>query len=198
MKTVTIHDQAYEYYPWEVLGDDILKLGYDIIQKKLEFDRIIALAKGGLTFSRSLTDLLAVNKLSSIQIEFYTDIDERAKTPVITQSLPVTIRNERILIFDDIVDHGDTMDMAVTYLKYHGATSITTSCLIEKPWSSFKSDFTARKTEAWVIFPNETRETIELLTKNWQKLGDNDDKIRDQLLNIGFDKREVALFGPEK
>ena len=190
----TIHNQTYEFYPWELLGEDIFSLARKIHKSGKKFDRIVALAKGGLTFSRSLVDYLEIEALSSIQIEFYTDIGTTAKTPVITQSLPVSIKNEHILIFDDILDTGETMKLAKEYLQYHGAASITTAVLIEKPWSTVPVDFSARQSEAWVIFPNEVRETIKSLVSIWEKAGDSTEKIHNQLQEIGFSKDEVALF----
>lgn len=194
MKEITIHEQSYEFYSWEILGEDIFELAKMIILSGQKFDRIIALAKGGLTFSRSLVDYLGVEDVSSIQIQFYTGIGTTFKTPVITQSLPVSIKDERILIFDDIVDQGETMKLAVEYLNYHGAKSIATSTLIEKPWSKFNADFAARKTEAWVIFPNEIRETIGILRETWEEKGDSPETIKENLLKLGFSVDEVELF----
>jgi uncharacterized protein len=194
MQAMTFHDQAYEFYPWESLGKDIFDLSKKIIDSGEKYDRIIALAKGGLTFSRSLVDYLNVQEVSSIQIQFYTGIGTTNRTPIITQSLPVSIKDENILIFDDIVDKGETMKLAVEYLRYHGAKSIKTSTLIEKPWSTFKSDFVARPSEAWVIYPNEIRETISILKDLWSEKGDSPDIIKENLVKLGFDKAEVELF----
>jgi uncharacterized protein len=194
MTAQTIHDQAYEFYSWETLGGDIFNLARDIIDSGKNFDRVVALAKGGLTFSRSLVDFLGIPDVSSIQIEFYTGINETNRIPVITQSLPVTIQNERILIFDDIVDKGVTLELAVQYLKQHGPAEVTTASLLYKPWSTIKPDFIARTSEAWVIFPNEIRETIEILVNKWGQQGDSTEQIANQLLQIGFSKAEVELF----
>lgn len=198
MTQVTIHDQAYEYYSWQQLGEAIFDVAKRIIESDQSFDRVIALAKGGLTFSRSLVDYLDIKDISTFQIEFYTGIGTTAKTPVITQSLPVSIKNERVLVFDDVVDHGETMKMATQYLQYHGAASITTSALIQKPWSTFKVDFAAQESEAWVIFPNEARETIKTLAQMWTEKGDSPEKIATQLGEIGFPAPEVALFASLK
>lgn len=194
MHSSTFHNQAYEFYSWEELGTDIFEVAQQILTKGEKYDRIIALAKGGLTFARSLVDYLQLEDISSIKIEFYTGIGTTTKTPVITQSLPVSIKGERILLFDDIVDKGETMKLATEYISYHGATNITTASLIKKPWSSFAVDFAARSSEAWVIFPNEVRETIATLSKIWRQKGDSPDTIRQQLLEIGFSEPEVALF----
>lgn len=194
MTQVTIHDQAYEYYSWQQLGEAMFDIAKRIIESERTFDRVIALAKGGLTFSRSLVDYLDVKDISTFQIEFYSGIGTTNKTPVITQSLPVAIKDERVLVFDDVVDHGETMKMATQYLQYHGAAEITTSALIQKPWSTFKVDFVAQESEAWVIFPNEARESIKMLSEMWTKKGDSPDQIAAQLAQIGFPPAEVALF----
>lgn len=194
MTPTTIHNQTYEYYSWETLGEDIFELARDIITAGHEFDRVIALAKGGLTFSRSLVDYLQVEDISSIKIEFYTNIGVTADMPVITQSLPVSIRDERILVFDDIVDSGATLELAINYLKQHGCRSIHSATLLQKPWTKYTADFAARTSEAWVIFPNEVRETITLLRDKWLASGDSMVQIEEQLLQIGFGKAEVELF----
>jgi len=194
MNNKVFHQQAYEFYDWQTLGSDIFNLAQQILKSGVEFDRLVALAKGGLTFSRSMVDYLNVKELSSFQIEFYTGIGQTARTPVITQSLPVSVRNERVLIFDDIVDSGETLELATTYLQYHGASSITTACLYTKPWTKLQPDFKVRQSDAWIIFPNETRETINTLQGIWQLKGDSAAQITTQLLEIGFSEAEVAQF----
>ncbi len=196
MTSTTIHDQTYEFYPWAQLGEDVFALAQQVLKSGKKYDRLVALAKGGLTFSRSLVDYLEIPEVSSLQIEFYTGIGTAAKTPVITQSLPVSVRNEKILIFDDLVDSGETLKLAVQYLGYHGATEVSTAVLARKPWTTFKPDFSTRETEAWIIFPNEVRETIELLAEIWTEKGDSPEVIRQQMHKIGFSQSEVALFYP--
>lgn len=194
MKTAIFHDQTYEYFSWQYMGELVLKLAEEIIKEDVKIDRIIALAKGGITFSRTLLDYLNVQALSSLEIEFYTGIGETARTPVINQSLPVTVRGENILIFDDIVDTGETLELATKYLQYHGAQKIYTASLFTKPWTKIRPDFSGQESKAWIIFPHESRETIGILSDLWTKKGDSPEKIKSQLLEIGFPESEVALF----
>lgn len=191
---MTIHNTDYEFYTWQQLGEDIFSLSEKILHDNMQFDRIVALAKGGLTFSRSVVDYLHIPNISSIQIEFYSGINETQKTPVITQSLPVSIKNERVLIFDDIADSGETLALAKKYLQYHGAKSLHTATLFTKPQSIITPDYFVHQTTSWVIFPNEVRETVELLSKKWQDISDSPEQIRQQLVQIGFPEREVSTF----
>ncbi len=194
LQAVTIHDQEYEYLSWELLGEEIFTLAQKISESQIKYDRVIALAKGGLTFARSLTDYLDVDHLSSIQIQMYSGINQTLKKPIVLQSLPVSIQDENILVFDDIVDKGDTMALSLEYLSYHGAKSITTAALVKKPWTTFQPDFYAHDSKAWIIFPNESRETIKLLQDMWLEKGDSLEVIKQNLLQIGFPKAEVEFF----
>lgn len=190
----TIHDISYEYYSWDALGQDIFVLAKQILDSGKEFDRVVALAKGGLTFSRSLMDFLNVKNVSSIQIEFYSGINATQNLPIITQSLPVDIRNERVLIYDDLVDSGKTMELAKTYLQQHGPKSLQVATLIMKPHSVVRPDFFVKETSSWVIFPNEVRETIAELTAMWNAKGDNPETIVNQLKEIGLPADQVDFI----
>ena len=199
MKQVIIHDQAYSYLSWQELGEHLFELAKKILQKEdHDFDRVIALARGGLTYGRSIVDFLNIPELSSIQVEFYSGIKATKGAPVITQSLPISIRNEKILVLDDIVDTGESMKVAVEYLKYHGVKSITTATLLEKPWSIFTVDYSVFSTDAWVIFPNECRESVIELWKKWRKMGDSEAQIVQNFLKIGLPKAEVEFFRPDE
>ncbi len=143
--------------------------------------------------SRVLKDFLAVKKLSVMQVEFYTGIGKTRELPIITQSVPVSVEGEKILLFDDINDTGKTLKTAVSYLKLRGAKKIYTATIFQKPHTSFPSDFYAEKTSSWIIFPDEVREMIELLKKRWSKKLSLAE-IRKRLLEIGFNKRLVEKF----
>ncbi|MEN8253552.1 MAG: phosphoribosyltransferase [Patescibacteria group bacterium] len=189
-----IHNQLYEKYSFDELGGLVFNLAEKIIAKNREYDRLVAPAKGGLTFARSLVDLLKIPDVSSIKIEFYTDIATTNATPIITQSLPVNIKGERVLIYDDLIDSGETLELASKYLKQAGAKSVDTAVIFRKTWTKKDSNFFVAESDSWIIFPNETRETITLLENSWKEKGDNPKKIRQQLLEIGFKQEELALF----
>ncbi len=184
---------TYHYYSWQELGDLTEKLAYQIIQKNPHINRLIALATGGLTMSRALRDYLGLKKISSLQVEFYTDIGKTSSAPIITQSLPINIDGENILIFDDINDTGRTLQAATQYLQLRGARQITTATLFQKPHTNHSSDFYQQKTTSWVIFPDEVRETIQLLSDRWRRqLSLNE--IRQRLSKIGFTSTQLDMF----
>ncbi len=185
---------TYHYYSWQELGELTEKLALQILSRNLEIDRLVALATGGLTMSRALRDYLGIKKLSSIQIEFYTDIGQTNSAPVITQSLPINIDGEKVLIFDDINDTGRTLQTAKTYLKLRGATQLYTATLFQKPHTQHSSDFYQQEVNSWIIFPDEVRESITTLTRRWQQQGLNQSAINQRLLQIGFTQAQIDNF----
>lgn len=196
MKNLKFHDQAYEIYDWKTFGDHVFALSKQIFNSGEEFDRIVALANGGTAIARPIADYVGVREISSIQIEFYTGIGSTTKTPVITQSLPVRIKDERILVIDDIADSGETLILASTYMRQHGARDVKTATLVTKPWTKKMPDFSFHKSEAWLVFPWESRETIQLLSQIWHDKGDSLTAIHQQLKDLGFTPEEIDLFAP--
>ncbi len=168
LEAITIEDQAYLCPSWDEMGQVVLDLAQKIKTENIHFDRVVALAKGGLSWNRQLQDFLEIKHTSSIQVRFYTGVKTTAKKPIVVQSLPVTIEDENILIFDDVADTGESLEMAVKYLESHGPKSVKTATLFEKPWSKFKPDFSGENTNAWIIFPHDAIETMRTLTQKWQ------------------------------
>ncbi|PWU22672.1 phosphoribosyltransferase [Candidatus Cerribacteria bacterium 'Amazon FNV 2010 28 9'] len=195
MTPITIHDQTFEVYSWEKFGKHVFELSKKIVESGESFDRIVALAQGGTVIARAVSDHIGVKNVSSIQISFYTGIESKTKTPVITQSLPVTIKGERVLIIDDIADSGETLLMASEYMRWHGAEESKTATLVVKPWTKKTPDFWYHKTQAWIVYPWETRETIQLLTQIWKDKGDSGDSIVSHLQSLGYSLEEIELFG---
>ena len=176
------------------MGSLCFTLAQEILKKGQEFDRLIALAKGGLTWSRTLLDYLKIPKVSTFQVKFYQDIGKTKREPIIVQSLPVTIEGEKILVFDDVADSGETLKIAKEYLKMCGAKRVSSATLFIKTWTKVKPDFHAQETDAWIIFPHEIREMIELLSAKWNKKGISQKEIKIRLLKIGLPKEQIKFF----
>jgi hypoxanthine phosphoribosyltransferase len=174
------------------MGNITVALAKQINKTKETFDRVVALAKGGLSWNRQLQDLLGIKHTSSIQVKFYKGINSTASRPIVIQSLPVTIEDESILIFDDIADTGESLILAKEYLMTHGAKSIKSATLFEKPWSKFKPDFVGESTTSWVIFPHDTIENIHLLKDKWGKITKEEFKTR--LNSIGIEKSLIDFY----
>ncbi|NOY14712.1 MAG: hypothetical protein GXP43_00655 [bacterium] len=188
---------VYQKVSWQQLGQLAIKLAGKILKTKPkppEFDCLVALATGGLTMGRTLKDYLNIPQVASLQIKFYTQINQTASVPVIIQSVPINLDGQSVLIFDDINDTGATLQSARQYLTLRGAKQITTATLFQKSHSSYTSDYFGQMTNNWIVFPDETRETIDLLSRKWRKQGLSLPTIKQRLSQIGFTNQEIKLF----
>jgi len=122
--------------------------------------------RGGWIPARIVLDILDVETLAALEIKFYKGIGEVKERPILTQPLIVNIRDKKVLIVDDVVDTGKSLSIAVETLKLYGPQQIKTAALVVKPWSIINPDFYALKTDAWVIFPWEIRETVKEILKS--------------------------------
>lgn len=184
---------SYVSPTWEQMGEYTFRLAKEILDSGEKFDRVVALAKGGWTWARTLMDYLGIDEISSVRFKSYQGINE-ASEPQLVQPLTDSIHGQNILLFDEVIDTGITIKRASEYLKLMGAKKITTASLCYKPHSCIEPTFYAFDTMAWVIFPHEIRETIEALYPKWKKIGIKDEDIRKRLDKIGIPDAQVKYF----
>ncbi len=156
---------------WEELDLVALRLATRIRESGRQFDRLVTLAKGGWAMSRSLVDFLDIPQVASIGIRFYAGINQRLKEPEIYQEIPVSVKGERVLLFDDVADSGESLVFTQDHLIKGGVAEVTTATLYYKPRSVLKPDFYGDQTSSWIIFPFEIMESIHEVAVGWQKQG---------------------------
>ena len=193
MITKTIDGQSYEVFSADEINAHLFILAKKIISSGEKYDRVVALARGGVSIAQSLSDLIGVRKISVIQSEMYSGVYE-TKSPIITQPLAANIKGERILLIDDLADSGETLLFAKQYLSAHGPAMVATATLSSKPWTKITPDFYELHSDAWVIFPWEVRETIETLTDIWEKKGMKVEERVKNLRTLGYSKDQIETF----
>ena len=192
---VFVKDQTqYLSLSWQQLQNHMFEISLLINQQAIKLDRIITLAKGGWPMTRSLVDLLGVKEVASIGVKFYCGINQRCEKPIIYQQLPIDIIGEKILLFDDVADTGESLLFVKDYLHSLGIEDIATATIFYKSHSKIKPDFYAKQTSDWIIFPYEGRETINLLAPKWKDAGISDSQIKQRFLEFGFDEKQVEWF----
>ena len=190
----TVFEQKYIVPSWEEMGSVCFGLAKKVIESDKKFDRIVALAKGGWTWARAFCDYTKIGNLSSLQLDYYRGVYETLETPVVTQKLPVEVKGESILLFDDVSDSGKTLLEARRHLLKLGAKKAEAATLFMKPWTDYVPEFYGEKTDSWIIFPHEIREMIELLSSKWEGKGMKKKEIVERLIKIGISKEEVEYF----
>ena len=179
---------------WEEMGYICFFLAKDILEKKKNYDRVVALAKGGWTWARAFVDFLKIDNIASVQFKFYTGIGKTNDKPTILQPLSTSVKGEKILLFDDVADSGKTLVAAKEYLVENGAKSVEIATLFYKPRSIIKPDFYSYITSAWVIFPHEIREIVEQAGKSWLKNGLSEKDVLKRFKKLSLPMNQIEYF----
>ncbi len=150
----------FHYVDWTTYGDLVAKLTEKVRSSKKKFDLIIGIARGGIPVAMVIADQLGV-KIDIINVKSYTGISKRGK-PKIISTLTEDVKRKRVLVVDDLIDEGDTMDTVIDYLRRQGVGQLHTAVLFKKPWSKFDPEFYLEVLEKWVVFPWEHGEVSRI------------------------------------
>lgn len=143
-----------EQMTWDDLGAAVDELAAQIHADGFSPDAVLALARGGLPLAGALAYALGVKNMATLNVEFYTGIDERLDEPLLLPPVPdlALLRAERLLVVDDVADTGRTLALASEFCAQHGP-EVRTAVLYEKPHSVVQCDFVWRRTDRWINFP---------------------------------------------
>lgn len=179
---------------WDQLGHLCFKLSRLINTTAKKYDRIVVIAKGGLTWSRVLADYLNIPEIDSVRVKLYRGINSTFKKPQIIQPVKADIKGEKILLFDDVADSGQTMEFVKKLLFKKGAKAVDTATLFYKSSSSVTPDFFDHQTDAWIVFPHEIREFIDETSKDWMEKGLSYRQATERYLRLGLPEDQVKYF----
>jgi hypoxanthine phosphoribosyltransferase len=176
----------FEAPSWDYLYELCLELAEMIERSGFKPDLIVGIARGGWIPARLLSDFLSNPNIASIKVEFYVGIGETMNEPVVTQDIPVDVRNLKVLVVDDVADTGKSLKLVKEKLESMGAREVKVATIYYKPWSIFKPDFYVKTTDAWIIFPHEVKEAIEILYKKFKIEGRSVEDLRKLLIQAGL------------
>jgi len=177
----------FQVLSWDEFYWDIFDLGKKI-KKSYQADILIAVARGGWVVGRIISDLLEIDRVASIGVKFYKGINSRNERPVITQPLSIDVKNQKVLIVDDIADTGETVKIVREYVLKGEPKDVKIAVVYLKPWCRVKVDFFIKETDKWVVFPYEQMETINYLLKKMKLKGLEENEVLTAIANLGFDK----------
>src|SRR5207245_9748870 len=143
-----------EHMTWDDLGAAVGELAATIHTDGFRPDAVLALARGGLPLAGALAYALGVKNMATLNVEFYTGIDERLADPLLLPPVPdlALLRAERLLVVDDVADPGRTLALASKFCAERLA-GVRTAVLYDKSQSVVHCDFVWRRTDRWINFP---------------------------------------------
>jgi uncharacterized protein len=143
-----------EVMSWDELGTGARELAEAIHADGFEPDVILAIARGGLLVAGALSYALGVKNTYTMNVEFYTGVDERLPVPMILPPVPelVDLSEANLLIADDVADTGRTLALVKRFCEGKVAET-RVAVLFEKPASEVTCDYVWRRTSSWITFP---------------------------------------------
>ena len=150
-----------EVMTWTDFGQASRALARQVADSGFRPDAVLAIARGGLAVAGALAYALSVKNCFTVNVEFYTGVDERIDVPVM---LPPTLdlvdmTGLKVLVVDDVADTGKTLELVHHVIERHVAEA-RTAVLYQKPRSIIDCHYVYRRTEAWINFPWSTEDPV--------------------------------------
>ncbi|GAA1055720.1 phosphoribosyltransferase [Agromyces luteolus] len=143
-----------EILTWDDFGDAARSLAGEVLASGFRPDVVIAIARGGLLLAGAIAYALGTKSCGSINVEFYTGVDERLPEPVLHPPMldAPALAGRRVLLVDDVSDSGRTLRKVVDLLSDAGA-EVRTATLYTKSHTVLAPDYDYRRTDDWIVFP---------------------------------------------
>ena len=143
-----------EVMTWADLGTGGRALAQAVHDDGWRPDLILGIARGGLLVAGALSYALGVKNVYTMNVEFYTGIDQRLEVPMILPPVPelIDLDTAKVLIADDVADTGATLELVKEFCTGKVA-EVRTAVLYEKPWTSFRCEYVWKRTDRWITFP---------------------------------------------
>ena len=143
-----------ERMSWPALGEGARDLAGQVLADGYRPDLVLGIARGGLLVAGALSYALDVKNAFTMNVEFYTGVDERLPVPMLLPPVPdlVDLHDARMLIADDVADTGQTLALVKGFCADR-VGEVRVAVLYEKPRSIVSCEYVWRRTDLWIDFP---------------------------------------------
>ncbi len=143
-----------EVLSWEQFGVATRELAQQVAASGFVPDIVIAIARGGLLPAGALAYALGTKAAGTLNVEFYSDVEETLPDPVILEPVLDTaaITGKSLLVVDDVADSGRTLAMVMQLIAAH-TDHAKSAVLYTKPRTIITPDFSWGSTDRWITFP---------------------------------------------
>jgi hypoxanthine phosphoribosyltransferase len=149
-----VSEDLRELMSWQDLGDGARELAELVHRDGYNPDIVLAIARGGLLVGGAIGYALGVKNTFTMNVEFYTGVDERLEMPMLLPPVPdlVDFAEQRVLIADDVADTGATLALVKDFCEGK-VGEVRCAVLYEKSRSTVSCEYVWRRTDNWVEFP---------------------------------------------
>lgn len=139
----------------------LIDLASSIEKEHYRPEMIIGVLKGGIIPARIMSDLLDIEEMGIIGVRFYKGVSLREAKPELTIPPTPNVRGKNVLVVDDVIETGRTLQLVIDELYRYGVREVKTLSLYVKKWSPILPDYYHSVTDKWIVFPWEIRETLK-------------------------------------
>ncbi len=108
-----------EVLTWQGFGDATRQIAQNIVDSGWMPELVVAVARGGLLPAGALSYALGLKAIGTMNVEFYTDIEETLPEPVLIPPLMdvSALSGKRVLVVDDVADSGKTLELVMRLIR---------------------------------------------------------------------------------
>ena len=118
---------------------------------------IVALTRGGWVPARLVADRLGVRRLVSLRAQHWGITATPSGKAELTEGLSGPVRDQDVLVVDDITDTGESLALATQHVTEAGARRVESAACLHIGHSKFVPTYfaeeIARDAWVWVVFP---------------------------------------------
>jgi hypoxanthine phosphoribosyltransferase len=182
-------EEEFEAPTWNQIYELLLSQVGKIRKSGFKPDVIVAILRGGWLPARVLSDLLEIPPLANVRVEYYVGIAETKNEPILAQGVSEVVSGKKVLVVDDVADTGRSLKLVKEHVLRQGAKESRLATLYHKPWSMAKPDYYEKKTELWVVFPWEIKETVRKIFEKRREKHASIEEETAKLVKAGLPKQ---------
>ncbi|RLI01679.1 phosphoribosyltransferase [Candidatus Bathyarchaeota archaeon] len=186
---------------WELFEKLAMNVANSIRQDGFQPDFMVGLARGGWVLSRVLCDFLGVKDLVSLKVEHWGVTATPDGKAQIKYPFDIDLTGKNVLVVDDITDTGESMLVAVEYVKSKNPASIKTAALRHIDGSKFTPDYYGDVISwRWVVFPwNFVEDMCNLVPKASEDTNSLDEikKRMKERFNVDLSTEQIESINEE-
>ena len=184
----------FEAPTWTQIYNLLLNQSRKICSSSFKPEVIVGISRGGWLPARILSDLLENPNLANVKVECYTGIAEPRSQPVLTQCVSINVSGKKVLVVDEVIDSGKSLQLATAHIIEQGAIEVKTATLYHKLRVAFKPDFCEKQTSCWVVFPWEIKETVRAIYESHKTNPAQTEEDFASLTAAGVPKQLITRF----
>jgi xanthine phosphoribosyltransferase len=138
-----------QYVDFDEIKKDLIEHKDELLKLTKGIHKIVAITRGGLCVAGLVSQIVGIKNIDTLCLESYNGQERKEVGVVKAQHY-----NERVLLIDDVIDSGETIEMAKKFCPFAKVLVLHIKEIPER----LMPDFYLFKTDLWIVYPWELDE----------------------------------------